>query len=58
MNRGNELSWRGSSPRPKELAEPTRPGLAGQKKQATSMTEIHRRLSNQPPQQPARGGWF
>jgi hypothetical protein len=44
MNPGNKLSWGGSSPPPKESAEPTKPGLASQQRQAMSLTEIHRDL--------------
>jgi|GEM_PF-5189002 len=58
MNHGNELSWGGSSPKAKESAEPPKPGLATQKRRAMSLKEIHRRLWNQPPQPPARGGWL
>jgi hypothetical protein len=58
MNPGNELSWGGSSPTAKESAKPTKPGLAPKKRRAMSLKQIHLSLWNQPPQQPARGGWF
>jgi hypothetical protein len=58
MNPGNELSWGGSSPTAKESAKPPKPGLATQKRRAMSLKKIDRRLWNQAPQQPARGGWF
>jgi hypothetical protein len=58
MNPGNRLSWGESNAPPRESAETTKPGLVSQERQAMNLPEIHRRLWNQPPQLPARGGWF